>query len=70
MDAVPDVASLRRASSRRNWRAAFVALTPTTTALLGIPVLGECPSAIDWIAITLTSVGVFLVSGGRDRVCR
>jgi len=44
--------------------AAFVALTPATTALLGIPVLGEWPSAIDWIAITLISVGVYLVSGG------
>jgi drug/metabolite transporter (DMT)-like permease len=44
--------------------AAFVALTPATTALLGIPVLGEFPSAIDWIAITLISVGVYLVSGG------
>jgi drug/metabolite transporter (DMT)-like permease len=43
--------------------AAFVA-TPATTALLGIPVLGEWPSAIDWIAITLISVGVYLVSGG------
>ena len=44
--------------------AAFVALTPATTALLGIPVLGEWPSAIDWIAITLISIGVYLVSGG------
>ena len=44
--------------------AAFVALTPAATALLGIPVLGEWPSAIDWIAITLISVGVYLVSGG------
>jgi len=44
--------------------AAFVALTPATTALLGIPVLGEWPSAFDWIAITLISVGVYLVSGG------
>jgi drug/metabolite transporter (DMT)-like permease len=44
--------------------AAFVALTPATTALLGIPVLDEWPSAIDWIAITLISVGVYLVSGG------
>jgi drug/metabolite transporter (DMT)-like permease len=44
--------------------AAFVALTPATTALLGIPVLGEWPSAIDWIAITVISVGVYLVSGG------
>lgn len=44
--------------------AAFVALTPATTALLGIPVLGEWPSAIDWVAIALISVGVYLVSGG------
>ena len=38
--------------------AAFVALTPATTALLAIPVLGEWPSVIDWIAITVISVGV------------
>ena len=44
--------------------AAFVALTPVTTALLGIPVLGEWPSAIDWIAIALISIGVYLVSVG------
>ena len=42
--------------------AAFVALTPVITALLGIPVLGEWPSTIDWIAITLISLGVYLVS--------
>jgi drug/metabolite transporter (DMT)-like permease len=44
--------------------AAFVALTPALTALLGIPVLGEWPSAIDWVAIALISIGVYLVSGG------
>ena len=44
--------------------AAFVALTPATTALLGIPVLGEWPSAIDCVAIASISVGVYLVSGG------
>ena len=44
--------------------AAFVALTPATTALLGIPVLGEWPSAIDWLAITVITVGVYFVSGG------
>ena len=44
--------------------AAFVALTPVTTALLAIPVLGEWPSAIDWIAIATISIGVYLVSGG------
>ena len=44
--------------------AAFLALTPAMTALMGIPVLGESPSAIDWMAITLISVGVYVVSGG------
>ena len=44
--------------------AAFVALTPVITALLGIPVLREWPSTIDWIAITSISLGVYLVSGG------
>jgi drug/metabolite transporter (DMT)-like permease len=44
--------------------AAFVALTPATTALLGIPVLGEWPCAIDCVAIASISVGVYLVSGG------
>jgi drug/metabolite transporter (DMT)-like permease len=44
--------------------AAFVALTPAMTALLGISVLGEWPSSSDWIALAVISVGVYLVSGG------
>ena len=44
--------------------AAFVALTPATTALLAIPVLGEWPSAVDWTAIALISLGVYVASGG------
>jgi drug/metabolite transporter (DMT)-like permease len=44
--------------------AAFVALTPAMTALMGIPLLGEWPSPIDWVAITLISIGVYAVSGG------
>jgi drug/metabolite transporter (DMT)-like permease len=44
--------------------AGFVALTPAATALLAIPVLGEWPSTIDWIAIAAISVGVYLLSGG------
>ncbi len=44
--------------------AAFVALTPAMTALVGIPILGEWPSPIDWMAIALISSGVYLVSGG------
>jgi drug/metabolite transporter (DMT)-like permease len=44
--------------------AAFAALCPAMTALLGIPILGEWPKAIDWIAISLISAGVYAVSGG------
>jgi drug/metabolite transporter (DMT)-like permease len=44
--------------------AAFVALTPAMTALLGIPALAEWPSAVDWVAIALITLGVYLVSGG------
>jgi len=44
--------------------AAFVALTPAATALLAIPVLGERPAGIDWIAIIVISAGVYLLSGG------
>lgn len=44
--------------------AAFVALTPVMTGLMGIPVLGERPSPGDWVAILLISLGVYVVSGG------
>lgn len=44
--------------------AAFVALTPATTALMAIPILGEWPSAFDCMAIALISIGVYGVSGG------
>jgi drug/metabolite transporter (DMT)-like permease len=44
--------------------AAFVALTPAMTAVIGIPILGEWPSAIDWLAIIVISMGVYAVSGG------
>jgi drug/metabolite transporter (DMT)-like permease len=44
--------------------AAFAALCPAMTALLGIPILGEWPGMIDWAAISLTSAGVYVVSGG------
>jgi threonine/homoserine efflux transporter RhtA len=45
-------------------RGAFLALTAAITALMGIPILGEVPSAIDWMAITLISAGVYVVSDG------
>jgi drug/metabolite transporter (DMT)-like permease len=44
--------------------AAFPALCPAMTAVLAIPILGEWPTAIDWIAIILISAGVYAVSGG------
>src|SRR5579863_609329 len=44
--------------------AAFLALTPAMTALMGVPILGELPSTIDWLEIALISVGVYVVSGG------
>jgi drug/metabolite transporter (DMT)-like permease len=44
--------------------AAFAALCPAMTALLGIPILGEWPKMIDWAAIGLISAGVYIVSGG------
>jgi drug/metabolite transporter (DMT)-like permease len=44
--------------------AAFVALTPVMTGLMGIPVLGEWPSPSDWMAILFISLGVYVVSGG------
>ena len=44
--------------------AAFAALSPAMTAVMAIPVLGEWPTAMDWIAIASISVGVYVVSGG------
>jgi len=46
--------------------AAFIALTPAMTALIGIPVLDEWPSATDWFAIVLISVGVYIFGGNRS----
>jgi drug/metabolite transporter (DMT)-like permease len=44
--------------------AAFAALSPAMTAVMAIPILGEWPAAMDWIAIASISVGVYVVSGG------
>jgi drug/metabolite transporter (DMT)-like permease len=44
--------------------AAFAALCPAMTALLGIPILREWPTMLDWAAIGLISAGVYIVSGG------
>ena len=44
--------------------AAFAALSPAMTAIMAIPILGEWPATMDWIAIASISVGVYVVSGG------
>ncbi len=44
--------------------AAFAASCPAMTALLGIPILGEWPSLMDWAAILSISVGAYVVSSG------
>ena len=44
--------------------AAFPALCPAMTAVLAIPILGEWPAPMDWVAIVLISAGVYVVSGG------
>ena len=44
--------------------AAFVALGPVMTAFIAIPVLGEWPTPVDWLAIAAVTVGVYLASGG------
>jgi drug/metabolite transporter (DMT)-like permease len=31
---------------------------------MAIPILGEWPTLIDWVAIMLISIGVYVVSGG------
>jgi len=43
---------------------AFGAFVPALSALLGIPLLGEWPTAAGWAGITLISTGVYLASGG------
>jgi len=43
--------------------AAFVALVPVIAALMAIPVLGEWPTSIDWLAIGMITAGVYLASG-------
>jgi drug/metabolite transporter (DMT)-like permease len=42
---------------------AFVALGPVIAAVISIPVLGERPSPLEWLAILVISSGVYLASG-------
>src|SRR6266852_920207 len=43
--------------------AAFGGLVPALSALFAIPLLGEWPAAMDWVAIIFISAGVYLASG-------
>lgn len=43
--------------------ASFAALVPVMVTLLAIPLLGELPTANDWVFVVLMTVGVFLASG-------
>lgn len=47
-----------------SYGSAFAALSPTMTALVSVPLLGEWPATGDWIAIFLISGGVYIASGG------
>ncbi len=44
--------------------AAFAAICPVLTALLGMALLDERPEPAEWLAIGLISCGVYLVTGG------
>ena len=50
--------------------AAFGSLVPALSALFAIPLLGEWPNEIDWVAIALISAGVYLASGGLLPSCK
>lgn len=43
--------------------AAFASLTPVLSALFAIPLLGETPSAADWLGTAFITTGVALASG-------
>ncbi|MGW1424576.1 EamA family transporter [Bradyrhizobium manausense] len=43
---------------------AFAALSPVMITLLAMPILGEQPATLDWIAMLLISGGVYIASGG------
>lgn len=44
--------------------AAFIAFGPAMAALFAIPVLHEWPSLVDWLAIAVITIGVYLASAG------
>ncbi|MGH6995539.1 MAG: EamA family transporter, partial [Stellaceae bacterium] len=54
--------AIRRLGASR--AAVLGALTPVVVALVGVPLLGEIPSAVAWAAIFAVSAGVVLASHG------
>jgi drug/metabolite transporter (DMT)-like permease len=44
--------------------AAFIAFGPAMAALFAIPVLHEWPTPVDWFAIAIITIGVYLASAG------
>jgi len=55
--------AIRRLGASR--AAVLGALTPVVVALAGIPLLGEVPNTVAWVAIVVVSAGVVLASHGR-----
>jgi drug/metabolite transporter (DMT)-like permease len=41
--------------------AGFSAVVPATAALLAIPILGEIPNTMEWVAIAIVTVGLALL---------
>ena len=60
--------AVRRLGASR--AAVLGSLTPVIVALLGMPLLGEFPTRLTWIAIVAVSVGVVLASGGLSQPAR
>jgi drug/metabolite transporter (DMT)-like permease len=54
--------AVRRLGASR--AAVLGSFTPVLAALLAIPLLGELPAGLTWMAIVVVSIGVILASGG------
>jgi drug/metabolite transporter (DMT)-like permease len=60
--------AVRRLGASR--AAVLGSLTPVFIALLGMPLLGEFPTRVTWLAIVAVSLGVVLASGAFSRAAR
>jgi drug/metabolite transporter (DMT)-like permease len=60
--------AVRRLGASR--AAVLGSLTPVFLALLGMPLLGEFPTRVTWIAIVVVSLGVILASGAFSRAAK